>query len=439
MKNFDSLINSYKNRQRVIVMNPSYVGLVSLLDDYASENNFEHLSWSKISSLLKRSDHMLSKVMRDCDRDDSKYPVDAIVDFIVSQHIVPTEQKGKSWILSGYPKNKDEYDALIKRLEYSSISPTSLVVLSLDGEGHDSIKESKICPKCGKDNFQQNAMYCDQDGSLLVISEDKEVKGEWYKSDLIPLCEKLSQEVDGHFNLEVIKGNDKLAQLKDYLEKMVDLDHLLHSDSVWRGAWYNCMIETKLPIFRGHFKIAAFQSKIDNDVHLALIYGDVSQKENVPVRIHSSCMTGDIFSSLKCDCGSQLDGALQQIKEHSFGVLIYLMQEGRGIGIVNKLKAYKLQDMGVDTVDANRILNLPDDCRDYRAAVDMINYCGIESVALISNNPLKSNHLTSAGVLVSQIIPSKGDVNCENLKYLEVKNARMNHTIDASVFKPHKE
>ena len=185
----------------------------------------------------------------------------------------------------------------------------------------------------------------------------------------------------------------------------------------------------KLPTEFGEFTITAFRTKVDTFEHLALVYGDVSGKEDVLVRVHSECLTGDVFASRRCDCGSQLHAALRQIAANGSGVLVYLRQEGRGIGIFNKIHAYKLQDEGCDTVEANERLGFPDDLREYGIGVQILLDLGVKSVRLLTNNPKKLVGLSGYGLGVTERVPIVIPPNEDNAFYLETKKVRMDHMI----------
>ncbi len=163
--------------------------------------------------------------------------------------------------------------------------------------------------------------------------------------------------------------------------------------------------------------------------HVALVFGDIRGGTNVPVRIHSECMTSEVFGSLKCDCKEQLDAALTEVARRGAGAVLYLRQEGRGIGLANKLRAYELQAQGADTVDANRLLGLPDDAREYDAAVHMLDYFGVKSVELMTNNPAKVDALRSLGVTVVARLPVLIAPNPFSAGYLETKRIRMAHEL----------
>lgn len=185
-----------------------------------------------------------------------------------------------------------------------------------------------------------------------------------------------------------------------------------------------------LPSRFGNYQVAAFHNTYDNKEHAAFIHGDVCEKENVPVRIHSECLTGDAVGSLRCDCRDQLEKALTQIGKMENGVLLYLRQEGRGIGFENKIKAYQLQDEGYDTFEANRALGFKDDERDYAFAAHMLKSLHVKSIRLMSNNPRKIEDLKYHGVKVNGRIPLIIKANKYNSFYLETKKNKGGHMLD---------
>jgi 3,4-dihydroxy 2-butanone 4-phosphate synthase/GTP cyclohydrolase II len=191
----------------------------------------------------------------------------------------------------------------------------------------------------------------------------------------------------------------------------------------------NRISEAKLPTDFGDFKIVAYGTTIDDNTHLALIKGDVNGRSNVLVRVHSECITGDVFGSRRCDCGQQLHNAMRMVEREGSGVILYMRQEGRGIGIGNKLKAYHLQEMGFDTVEANIKLGFPPDLRDYGVGAQILVDLGLESIRLITNNPKKVVGLDGYGLNIVQRVPIEVDPGEDNLKYLVTKKDKMGHLI----------
>lgn len=187
--------------------------------------------------------------------------------------------------------------------------------------------------------------------------------------------------------------------------------------------------EAMLPTRYGTFKVVAFSNTLDGKEHIALIKGDISGKEHVLARMHSECLTGDVLGSLKCDCGDQLGTALKEIEEAGEGVVLYLRQEGRGIGLINKIKAYKLQQQGYDTVDANLNLGFDADLRDYAVAAQMFKLLGVKSLNLMTNNPRKINGLKKYGVEIAERKEIEIQCNPVNKGYLSTKKARLSHML----------
>jgi GTP cyclohydrolase II len=188
-------------------------------------------------------------------------------------------------------------------------------------------------------------------------------------------------------------------------------------------------VSARIPTEYGEFELVYYSNSDDDKAHLAFCMGDLSAGEDILVRMHSECLTGDIFGSRRCDCGEQLDRSMQLIAEAGQGVLIYLRQEGRGIGLLQKIHAYNLQDAGHDTVDANLLLGHQADERDYTVAVRILEELGIKSVRLITNNPVKISALEDAGIKVNDRVELDDFVNPDNSRYLQTKAQRMNHLL----------
>ncbi len=187
--------------------------------------------------------------------------------------------------------------------------------------------------------------------------------------------------------------------------------------------------KAKLPTKYGEFNIISFKQDGDIHEHCLLFKGSLTSKENVLTRIHSECLTGDVFGSKKCDCGEQLDESMRAIAEKQTGIILYLRQEGRGIGLFNKINAYALQDQGQDTIQANHSLGFDTDLRDFTIAVKVIEYLKIKSIELLSNNPEKIKVWENSGINVARRIPLIIETNAYNLGYLNVKKNELNHML----------
>ena len=188
------------------------------------------------------------------------------------------------------------------------------------------------------------------------------------------------------------------------------------------------VVSTRLPTGFGEFEVYGYRALADDKHHVALVKGEVDGVQDVLVRVHSECLTGDVFHSLRCDCGEQLESALSMIEAEGRGVLLYLAQEGRGIGLLNKLKAYKLQEEGYDTVDANLKLGLPADLRDYGIGAQILVDLGLSSIRILTNNPKKIRGLEGYGLSVTEQVPISHQPNPHNAAYLRTKAERMDHT-----------
>lgn len=218
---------------------------------------------------------------------------------------------------------------------------------------------------------------------------------------------------------EIAKRFDlKLISIKDLIEYRLKTDSLIEE-----------IVKVDMPTKWGNFKLIAFNEKGTNNEHLALIKGEWQKDEPVLVRVHSSCFTGDILGSMRCDCGEQLHSAMQQVEKEGKGVILYMNQEGRGIGLVNKLKAYKLQESGFDTVEANLHLGFPMDKRDYGIGAQILRYLGISKLRLLSNNPRKRAGLLGYGLEIVDAVPIEVVPNPHNEKYLTTKRDKLGHEI----------
>lgn len=196
------------------------------------------------------------------------------------------------------------------------------------------------------------------------------------------------------------------------------------------------LFSTPLPTRYGEFTLIIYETVIEGEHHLALVKGEVAGKENVLVRVHSQCLTGDVFGSVRCDCGDQLHEAMSRIKGEGLGVLVYMRQEGRGIGLLNKLICYRLQDQGLDTVEANLAIGFPTDARDYGIGAQILADLGLTSIRLMTNNPAKRIGLEGYGLKVIERVPIVIEPHQHNRYYLEIKRDKMGHLLD---FSPKKE
>ncbi len=219
--------------------------------------------------------------------------------------------------------------------------------------------------------------------------------------------------------VEYSKTHDlKLITIADLIAFRYGKEHLIKSSS-------KCSLPTKY----GEFSMIGYENTLDDKEHIALVMGDISGEEPVLVRVHSECLTGDTFHSLRCDCGDQLDQAMKNIAANGSGVLLYMKQEGRGIGLINKIKAYDLQDQGMDTVEANLALGFPEDMRDYGIGAQILRDLGIKKIKLMTNNPKKLSGLSGYGLDIVERVPLQIDCNETNENYLKTKKQKLGHLL----------
>ena len=218
---------------------------------------------------------------------------------------------------------------------------------------------------------------------------------------------------------EIAKKFDfKIVSIKELIEFRLKTDSLIEE-----------IVKVDMPTRWGHFKLIAFREKNSSNEHLALVKGEWQKEDPVLVRVHSSCFTGDILGSMRCDCGEQLHKAMEAVEKEGRGVVLYMNQEGRGIGLLNKLRAYKLQEQGMDTVEANLHLGFPMDKRDYGIGAQILRYLGVTKLRLLSNNPQKRAGLLGYGIEIVETVPIIGTINPHNEKYLQTKRDKLGHTL----------
>ena len=395
-----------------------------------------YLSWGQVSREIMNNYGPYKncyEVVKKLTEENKPFPEGFIAGILNKEieKVLKRNKEIKGIVLDGFPRRIKEAEELIEILKNYPLNLQTIIKFNVNYETiKKRIEERKYCPRCGK--FYNKVIrpkisgLCDIDKVRLIKRPDdflEIIKGRFdaYMNESINAFNFLVPYFTNSFDVNADQNEISLfAEIITKLNLQVKKNH----------HFYYRTGSTKLQTEFGEFNLIGYQNIINYDYHLVLTNGDLPGKRDVPVRVHSSCITGDIFHSKKCDCGGQLDETLNYINQRGLGVLIYLFQEGRGINILNKIKAYELQSEGYDTIDANEHLGLPPDLREYDIIRDILSDLEVKSIALITNNPEKINKLQNLGIIIERVIPVEIQPNKYNKKYLKTKKEKLGRLIN---------
>ncbi len=392
---------------------------------------YKYISWGRITRNIingKFGSKEDKRIILDNMKDGSLYP-DKYVKKNVARVLAKEIKMGNhDFVIDGFPKRTSEAKDCVEIIKELNLNLKCVINIACTEKTiFERIKSRKYCEDCGR--FFNNTIkpkndgICDFDSGKLVRRIDDEpemvkLRIEEYMNDITPAIQLLTNMSETCFSIN--GDQDELLIFADIVTKLKS--HYKDIFSLFKNVGH-----TLLPTRYGYFDMYVYQNIINYESHIVLTCGDIMNKRGVPIRIHSSCITGDILHSEKCDCGSQLNKAMSFIQKNGHGMILYLFQEGRGVNIINKVKAYDLQQKGFDTISANEFLGMPAEMRSYAVVKDVLRDFSIKSIRLITNNPDKIYKILDLGINVDNTIELESDHFVFNKEYLKTKVEKMMH------------
>ncbi len=400
--------------------------------------NFAYVSWGAIWKQIvvgegKYKKLKKLKIVQDIIKNPAiPFPPNFIKNIIKQEIQTILKDKPVAIILDGYPIRLQEAKELLSLVQECTLNIKALVKFNISFETIKQRISSRLyCPICYKPYNDQirphKSGICDIDGARLRkrsddISEITKLRYDLYLKESLPAIDCLSSY--SQMVCDVNAAQDDNIVFSELIQKLfLSFGTQYHI--------YKRYSSTQIETSFGKFKLIGYQSSVDYSYHVALVKGSVKNKTHVLTRIHSSCLTGDVFFSKQCDCGQQLKESFQLIAQRGSGIIIYLLQEGRGINILNKIKTYKLQRKGYDTFNANQRIGLPPDLRHYQVVKDILDDLKVKSIDILTNNPDKINQLQSYGVIIEKRVPLIAESNKFDLNYLTVKQKKFHHILSS--------
>ncbi len=437
------MINEVNNKSHnfYIIFGPPGAGKSTQALLLQEKLGIRYISWGQISREIMSNygpHKNCYEIVKKLTEENKPFPQGFIANILNQEieNILQAEKNIKGIVLDGFPRRIKETEELINILKIRNLNLEAIIKFNIRYETvKQRIEERIYCTKCGK--FYNKvirpkiANTCDYDGVKLIKRPD----------DYLEILENrfdayMEESLDAfNFLVPYARISFDVNADQDEISLFAEIVTKLKSHTKESHHLYYRTGQTKLQTEFGEFNLIGYQNIINYDYHLVLARGDLTNKRNVPTRIHSSCITGDIFHSQKCDCGEQLRGALKYISQRCSGLLIYLFQEGRGINIINKIKAYEIQSDGYDTIDANEYLGLPPELREYDIVKDILANLQIKSIDLMTNNPEKINKLQSLGIIIENRIPLEIPSNQYNENYLKTKKEKAGHLFTSQKIK----
>lgn len=418
-------------KELYIIFGPPGSGKTTQSKYIAKILKFENISWGEIyRDVNKRNKYKKEFDIIKCDATSEEERSKKITNIIDSE-ISNFSNNFTGIIIDGYPRKKEEAKLLKRLIKKYNLELKSLIRINPSiKKAFERFNNRFTCPTCLKYyDTELNPPYtkdkCDIDNSDLKVKKQsrKKIEKDFYEylKESKPAYESLKKISETSF--DVSGEDDDIVIFSNILLKIKQKE----KDNCQT---YDRKTSARIETEHGTFVIHVYQSRLDYSYHLALVKNKVKGERNVLVRVHSSCITGEIFDSKKCECGEQLHEAMDRINKNGRGILIYLFQEGRGINILNKIKTYHLQNKGLDTIEANEKLGFPAELREYLPVRDILKDLGTKTINLMTNNPDKVRKLTDLGVVINDTIPIEIDSSKYNRKYLKTKKDKMNHSLN---------